>query len=82
MVTNRKGLLSFDDHLYNFLSTINFPKILISNKQIQKKFKEHSATPSPPTLKEEDEDFKSILENTSTPSAHIDLMTSVVATQK
>ena len=37
MVVNRKGLLSFDAHLYNFLNALNFPKSLISNRQILKK---------------------------------------------
>jgi len=32
MVTNRKGLLSLENHLYNFLLTLNFPKSLITNK--------------------------------------------------
>jgi phosphoribosyl 1,2-cyclic phosphodiesterase len=49
MVTNRKGLLSFDSHLYNFLNTLNFPKSLISNKQILKKLQEHSPSPSSTT---------------------------------
>jgi len=68
MVTNRKGLLSFDTHLYNFLNTLNFPKSLIGNRQILKKLNERASSSS--TLKDEleaEEDFKSILENTSTP---------------
>jgi len=75
MVTNRKGLLSFDTHLYNFLNTLNFPKSLIGNRQILKKLNEHASSSSSSTtltplkyeLEEEEEDFKSILENTSTP---------------
>ena len=68
MVTNRKGLLSFDTRLYNFLNTLNFPKSLIGNRQILKKLNERASSSS--TLKDEleaEEDFKSILENTSTP---------------
>ena len=68
MVTNRKGLLSFDTHLYNFLNTLNFPKSLISNRQILKKLNEHASSSTPLKYEvEEEEDFKSILENTSTP---------------
>ena len=73
MVTNRKGLLSFDTRLYNFLNTLNFPKSLIGNRQILKKLNEHASSSSSSTLTplkyelEEEEDFKSILENTSTP---------------
>jgi hypothetical protein len=74
MVTNRKGLLSFNTHLYNFLNTLNFPKSRISNRQILKKLNEH--TPSSSTIlkhEEEEDNFKSILENTSTPSGNTDL---------
>ena len=77
MVTNRKGLLSFDTHLYNFLNTLNFPKSLIGNRQILKKLNEHASSSSssssttttltPLKNELEEEDFKSILENTSTP---------------
>ena len=73
MVTNRKGLLSFDTHLYNFLNTLNFPKSLIGNRQILKKLNEHASSSSSSSIltplknEVEEEDFKSILENTSTP---------------
>jgi hypothetical protein len=75
MVTNRKGLLSFDSHLYNFLNTLNFSKSLISNRQILKKINEHAPSSSTPIKheQEEEEDFKSILESTSTPTGNIDL---------
>jgi len=66
MVTNREGLLSLDNHLYNFSITLNFPKNLITNKQILKKLMEHRSSL---TLKEEEEDFKLILENISIASA-------------
>ena len=68
MVTDRKGHLSFDNHLYNFLITLNFLKNHIINKQILKKFMEHSNSL---TLKEEEEALKSVLENTSAPTATI-----------
>ena len=67
MVTNRKGLLSFDTHLYNFLNTLNFPKSLIGNRQILKKLNERASSSLKDELEAEEEDFKSILENTSTP---------------
>ena len=54
MVTNRKGLLSLENHLYNLLLTLNFPKSIITNKKFLKKLKEHSNV----TLKEGEEDFK------------------------
>ena len=41
-------------------------KSLIANARILEKLKEHSSL----TLKEEDEDFKSILENASTPTTN------------
>ena len=69
MVTNRKGLLSFDDNLYTFLSVSNFPKSLIGNKQILKKLNEHPTTP----FKKEEEE-----EDTST----TDFTTPVAASQK
>ena len=67
MVTNRKGLLSFDTRLYNFLNTLNFPKSLIGNRQILKKLNERASSSTLKDELEEEEDFKSILENTSTP---------------
>ena len=67
MVTNRKGLLSLDNHTYNFLITLNFPKSLITNKQIPKNIQEHSNNL---TLKEEEKDCNSVLKNTDTPSAN------------
>jgi hypothetical protein len=73
MVTNRKGLLSFDDNLYTFLCVSNFPKSLIGNKQILKKLREYSP-PTTPFKKEED----SIFEDTST----TDFTTPVAASQK
>ena len=83
MVTSRKGLLSFDNHLYNFLITLNFLKSLITNKQILKKLMELGSL----TLKGEAKHFKSILGNTSTPTANTScrnngLMTPVAARQK
>jgi hypothetical protein len=84
MVTNHKGLLSFDSHLYNFLNILNFAKSLISNYTILKKLNENS--PSSTTLKQEEETDKNLkcnLENTSKPSRNNDLMTTpVVARQK
>ena len=82
MVTNRKGLLSFDAHLNTFLNTLNFPKSLISNRQILKKLNEHASSSSTSIpLKheeeqeeEEEEDFKSILENTSTPCGNLTMV--------
>ena len=80
MVTNRKGLLSFDAHLYNFVNTLNFTKSLISNRQILKKINEHASSTTTTPLKheheheEEEEDFKSILENTSTPSGNLTMV--------
>jgi hypothetical protein len=87
--TNRKGLLSFDNNLYTFLNTSNFPKSLIGNKQILKKVREYSRGASPlttptttPPFKKEEEDFKSILENTSTPSSSNDLITPTMITAR
>ena len=70
-----KNFLSFDTNLYNFLNTLNFPKSLIGNRQILKKLNEHASSSSssstttltPLKNELEEEDFKSILENTSTP---------------
>jgi len=70
MVTDRKGHLSFDNHLYNFLITLNFPKRLVTNKRILKKLKEHSSL----TLKEEEE----VLNQLWKVIAHLPLMLVVV----
>ena len=32
LIANRKRVESFDEHLYNFLKSLNFPKSLIGNK--------------------------------------------------
>ena len=82
IVTNRIDLLSFDNHLHNFLITLIFPKTLITNNQMLSKLMEDSS--SSLTLKEEvEEDFQSILENSITPAAtsscrNNDLMTPVL----
>ena len=43
IVANHKELLSFDNHLYDFLITLSFPKQLITNKQILKRLMEHTS---------------------------------------
>ena len=77
MVTNRKGLLSFDDNLYTFLCVSNFPKSLIGNKHILKKLREYSPPTTPTPFKKEED---SIFENTS--SSSNDFTTPVAASQK
>ena len=77
MVTNRKGLLSFDNNLYTFLSVSNFPNSLIGNKQILKKLREYSPPTTPTPFKKEEED--SIFENTISSN---DFTSPVAASQK
>ena len=65
MVTNRKGLLSFDNNLYTFLNTSNFPKSLIGNKQILKKLREYSPPTTTPFKKEEDSIFEDTISSSN-----------------
>ena len=42
-VTSRKGLLLFENYLYNFLNALNCPKNFITNKQILKRLQKLSS---------------------------------------
>jgi hypothetical protein len=42
LIAHRKRVESTDSHLYNVLKSSNFPKSLISSKQLLKKLNEHS----------------------------------------
>ena len=71
LIVNRKRVESYAEHLYNFLKSSKFPKSFITNKPDLKKLKEHSPST---LLKVEDDDFKSFLENTSTPAGNLTLV--------